>query len=187
VDGAYLELISWDPPNPAERWSNLLQERGEGPVDFAVTPEDLPAAIEQARAKGLEFVGPVDGERMRPDGTLVKWQTARPTSLDLPFFCADVTPRALRVPEGEVRVHPNGVTGILRVDMGVKDFFPSRARYGQLLGPATLSLGTATVGLSNWPRRDGPIGLLFVAPRGVAFDPKLTHGAALATHAAPVG
>jgi catechol 2,3-dioxygenase-like lactoylglutathione lyase family enzyme len=186
-DGSYLELISWDPPNPAERWSNLLQERGEGIVDFAVTPEDLPAAVEQARARGVEIVGPVDGQRLRPDRTLVKWQTARPTSHDLPFFCADVTDRALRVPEGAVRDHANGVTGISRVDVGVAELFPSYARYAQLLGPGVLRIGAATLHLTDAPRRNGPMGIVLVAPRAVDFDGAPTHGASLTTQAPAVG
>lgn len=182
-DGSYLELISWDPPNPAERWSNLLRERGEGLVDFAVTPEDLVRAVEEARGRGLELVGPVDGQRVRTDGTLVKWQTARPTDFSLPFFCSDVTPRALRVPEGEVRNHANGVTGIQRIDVGVAELFQASASYAKLLGPGVSRVGTTSIHLTNGRRRDGPIGIGLDAPRAVELDSKLAHGADLTTRA----
>jgi hypothetical protein len=33
----------------------------------------------------------------------------------LPFWCGDVTPRSLRVPEGAHRQHANGVQGIALV------------------------------------------------------------------------
>lgn len=157
-DGSYLELISWDPPNPAERWSNLLQEHGEGIIDFALIPEDLPRAVEEAKARGLQLNGPLDGERLRPDGTRVRWQTARQATFDLPFFCADVTPRALRVPEGEARRHPNGATGITRVTVAVKDLEASRERYRRMLGTHDLRFGGCEVELRREPgRHEGPV------------------------------
>lgn len=135
-DGAYLELISWIPPNPAERWSNLLQQFGEGYIDFALLPEDVPRAIEEAKARGLALNGPIDGSRLRPDGKHVKWQTARQTTFDLPFLCGDITPREWRVPEGECRRHANGVRGIERITVAVRDAGVSAQRYAALLGVA---------------------------------------------------
>jgi catechol 2,3-dioxygenase-like lactoylglutathione lyase family enzyme len=133
-DGAYLELISWDPPNPAERWSNLLQEHGEGYVDFALIPENLPQAIEEAKARGLHLNGPIDGRRERPDGVEVRWQTARQATFDLPFLCADLTPREIRVPSGAMRKHANGASGVSKVVVAVTDLAASVTRYEALLG-----------------------------------------------------
>ena len=135
-DGSYLELITWTPPNPAERWSNLLQQFGEGYIDFALLPEDVPRAIEEAKARGLALNGPIDGSRLRPDGKHVKWQTARQTTFDLPFLCGDITPREWRVPEGECRRHANGVRGIERITVAVRDAGVSAQRYAALLGVA---------------------------------------------------
>ena len=135
-DGSYLELISWTPPNPAERWSNLLQQFGEGYIDFALLPEDVPRAIEEAKSRGLALNGPIDGSRLRPDGKHVKWQTARQTTFDLPFLCGDITPREWRVPEGECRRHANGVRGIERITVAVRDAGVSAQRYAALLGVA---------------------------------------------------
>lgn len=161
-DGAYLELISWDPPNPAERWSNLLQEHGEGIIDFALIPEDLPRAVEEARARGLRLNGPLDGQRVRPDGTRVRWQTARQSTFDLPFLCADITPRALRVPEGEARVHPNGATGITQVEVSVHDRSASLARYRALLGDGAMQAAGTRIGLlESADRHEGPLAIRF--------------------------
>jgi hypothetical protein len=163
-DGAYIELISWDPPNPAERWSNLLQAHGEGFVDFALMPEDLPRAVEAAKSRGLMLNGPLDGKRLRPDGVEVRWQTARQATFDLPFLCADVTPRELRVPGGEARVHANGKRGIAEVSVAVRDLDASIKRYEALLGVApqraspgaTVKVGTTTIRLEHRPSREGP-------------------------------
>ena len=134
-DGAYLELISWTPPNPAERWSNLLQQFGEGYIDFALIPEDVPRAIEEAKSRGLHLNGPIEGARVRPDGKQLKWQTARQTTFDLPFLCGDITPREWRVPP-EGRRHANGVRGIQRITVAVRDAQASAQRYAALLGTA---------------------------------------------------
>jgi hypothetical protein len=133
-DGAYVELISWDPPNPAERWSNLLQEHGEGYVDFALIPENLPRAIDEAKARGLHLDGPIDGRRERPDGVEVRWQTARQATFDIPFLCADLTPRDVRVPAGAARRHANGAKGVSKVVVAVADLVASVGRYEALLG-----------------------------------------------------
>jgi catechol 2,3-dioxygenase-like lactoylglutathione lyase family enzyme len=133
-DGAYLELIAWDPPNPSERWSNLLEKHGEGFIDFALLPHDTAAVIAEAKARGVALEGPLDGGRVRPDGKELRWQTARQSTFDLPFLCGDVTPREWRVPEGGVREHANDVTGISSVVVAVADLERSVGRYRALLG-----------------------------------------------------
>ncbi len=38
----------------------------------------------------------------RPSGERLSWQTGSPLMAELPILCGDVTPRTLRVPEGEL-------------------------------------------------------------------------------------
>ncbi|MET1537310.1 VOC family protein, partial [Burkholderia sola] len=76
-----------------------------------------------------------DGGRVRPDGAQLLWQTARHATPDLPFLCGDITPRALRVPEGNVREHPNGALGVASLTVAVHDLDASLGRYKALLGP----------------------------------------------------
>lgn len=134
-DGTYLELIAFKKPSPEHRWWRF-QAMGEGLIDYALLPNALNLDIEQARARGLEIEGPFPGGRLRPDGQELKWQTALPTTPDLPFLCADVTPRNLRVPGQEFQNHANGVTGIAYVHVVVSDFARSVDRYRALLGVA---------------------------------------------------
>lgn len=141
-DGSYLELIAYRAPSPDERWWRQLDAHGDGYVDFALLPHDLPAVVAQAQARGLaDITGPLPGGRLRPDGERVAWQTARQAQHDLPFLCADLTPRALRVPEGEVRRHPNGATGIAEVAVAVADVQASLARYRAFLGDEAVQDG----------------------------------------------
>ncbi|MBB3180854.1 VOC family protein [Variovorax sp. Sphag1AA] len=135
ADGSYFELIAWKAPAPEERWWQLLQRHGEGVVDFALLPQSTSETVKAAAQRGLVLDGPLDGGRLRPDGERLHWQTARPPSPDLPFLCGDLTPRALRVPEGNARRHPNGVTGVASLAIAVRDLDATVARYRALLGP----------------------------------------------------
>ncbi len=137
ADGAYLELIAYDAPSPEERWWRVLDAHGEGLVDFALLPRDVAAMgeiVSGARERGLAGLAERPGGRVRPDGVQVAWQSARPATPDLPFLCADVTPRALRVPEGELRRHGNGAIGIAQVRVAVRDLRATLGRYRSYLG-----------------------------------------------------
>ena len=136
-DGAYLELIAWQAPAAQERWWRTLQAQGEGFVDYALLPRDTEAVLAAARSRGLDSMdGPLPGGRLRPDGAKLQWVTARQATPALPFLCGDVTPRALRVPEGELRTHANGATGVLRLTVLVADPGDALRRYRALLGPS---------------------------------------------------
>lgn len=164
ADGAYLELIAYHAPSPEERWWRQLEAHGEGLVDFALLPQDIAALVAAARARGLTGLVERPGRRSRPDGIEIAWQSARPASSDLPFLCADVTPRALRVPEGEVRRHANGVTGISEVRVAVRDLAATLARYRAYLGEDCLTDGEVhlhgfRISFSVYPKRardEGP-------------------------------
>lgn len=143
ADGAYFELIAWCAAAPEERWWQQLQQHGEGLVDFALLPTETGAVV-AAQARGLGYEAPYEGGRLRPDGEQLRWRNARSPSPDLPFLCGDLTPRALRVPEGQARVHPNGATGVARLEVAVKDLQASLARWRALLGDA-VSVGPLRV------------------------------------------
>jgi catechol 2,3-dioxygenase-like lactoylglutathione lyase family enzyme len=133
ADGAYLELIAFKQAAPEHPWWHKAQRSGEGLLDYALLPSAIEQDVMQARRRGLRIEGPNQGGRTRPDGVEIVWQTARSTP-DLPFLCGDHTPRALRVPEGDVRQHPNGALGVANVAIAVADLEASVARYRKLLG-----------------------------------------------------
>jgi catechol 2,3-dioxygenase-like lactoylglutathione lyase family enzyme len=135
ADGSYLELIAFRKPAPQHRWHRFAQSGLQGFIDFALSPESVGANISEALQRGLAYQGPLDGGRVRPDGEVLKWQTGTPPAAGLPFLCGDITPRSLRVPEGEVRSHANGVLGIASVCLAVHDLEASLANYVALLGP----------------------------------------------------
>jgi len=135
ADDSYLELIAFKRPAPEHHWYRH-SALGEGLIDFALLPTTIEADLAAARERGLAIEGPFPGGRLRPDGQQVAWQTGRVQTPDLPFLCGDVTPRALRVPEGAARVHANGVTGIVGLTVVVADLGASVARYRALLGTA---------------------------------------------------
>lgn len=193
ADDSYLELIAFKRDAPGHYWWRH-RVAGEGLVDFALLPTAIADDVAAAQARGLGLQGPNPGGRTRPDGVRVEWQTARPTTPDLPFLCADVTPRELRVPSGDVRAHANGVTGIAGVTVATGDLSASAGRYAALLGAAAgpaFSLGAATITLQaplpGAPAHEplaarlaghgaGPFALTLRGRRALAFDPALTHG-----------
>ncbi|WP_298925872.1 VOC family protein [uncultured Ramlibacter sp.] len=174
ADGSYFELIAWREPAPQERWWQLLQAHGEGLVDFALLPQDTATTVREAGQRGLQLLGPLDGGRVRPDGERLHWQTARAPSPDLPFLCGDLTPRVLRVPEGDARVHPNGAQGVASLAIAVHDLEASLERYRALLGdkatvgqPVTLPGGDIHLAVVNL----GASALLLTAPRHAVGHP----------------
>jgi len=143
ADGAYLEIIAFSRPVPEFRWWRVLDDAGSGLVDYALLPADgLEVDTARARAAGIEIEGPIDGARLQPDGTRIAWRSARPPEPDIPFLCEDVTPRALRVPEGKVRSHANGVTGVAGITVAVRNLAASVARYRALTGLEPVACGT---------------------------------------------
>jgi hypothetical protein len=205
ADGSYLEIIAFPKPQPDFRWWQVLQSAGSGLVDYALLPDAIEQVIARAQAKGLDIEGPEDGARLRPDGEQLAWKTARSLRSDVPFLCGDVTPRRLRVPEGEVRKHRNGVTGVAGLTIAVRHLAVSVGRYRALLGSDPLErgalpglgvetvqfdLGSQIVSLAAprsgaaadldshlAARGEGPFAVSFFGVESAVLDPILAHGA----------
>jgi catechol 2,3-dioxygenase-like lactoylglutathione lyase family enzyme len=150
ADGTYLELIAFLREAPEHRWWRHTSA-GEGLVDFALLPGAIAEDIAAARERGIAYGGPSAGGRLRPDGARLEWQIGEPPTPDMPFLCADVTPRELRVPDGHARLHPNGATGISELTVAVRDAAESARRYHALLGiePVFLNERTAAFGIGG--------------------------------------
>lgn len=194
-DGAYIELIAFRGPVPQTHI--FYRPHGhEGIVTYALLPSDIAHDVEAVRQRGLALNGPSEGGRLRPDGQQLAWQTATPLTDDLPFLCADVTPRDLRVPTGEVRKHRNGAIVITRVTVVVSNAPLAVERYEALLGVgpvpgsmAAFQVGETTIALAKpeddemrdymAQRGDGLYSLSLRAIEGIPgyLDPSRTHGA----------
>lgn len=165
-DGVYLEIIALRPGATTPMSDRLKKwvQASPGLVDMALLPNDIEADIAKVRQRGLTIEDAQIGGRMRPDGQEIVWKTANLKGASLPFFCGDETPRSLRVPEGEVRQHPNGVTGVADVTIAVTDLAIGIGQYQALLGiepqgngvtsipeanTATFSLETMTITLAQ--------------------------------------
>jgi catechol 2,3-dioxygenase-like lactoylglutathione lyase family enzyme len=134
ADGAYLELIAFRRADPGNRWSDIFEHAGEGFVDYALLPDNIDKVVFAAQERGLDIEDPQPGGRHRPDGARLEWKTARSPRPDIPFLCGDVTPRALRVQEGDVRRHANGVSGVAALTIAVEHLETSLRRNAALLG-----------------------------------------------------
>jgi catechol 2,3-dioxygenase-like lactoylglutathione lyase family enzyme len=132
-DGAYLELIEWLRPANGQKWYERLGNAGEGIVDFALCPEDIALVVGRTGGEGAAYHAPVPGSRVQADGEEIRWQLGWGVHDALPFLCADITPRPLRVPEGACRQHPNGVQGIVEIAVGVLDLDVAISMYERLL------------------------------------------------------
>jgi catechol 2,3-dioxygenase-like lactoylglutathione lyase family enzyme len=183
ADGSYLELIAFLRDAPQHRWGGHAARGHSGFIDYALLPlPDVGSVVVAATARGLAYQGPSDGGRLRPDGERLAWQIGTPPSPDLPFLCGDVTPRALRVPEGAVRQHANGVTGIAGLTVAVGDMATARAQYAALLGQPGELLPLTGLGLAQVRFSLGGATLLLAGPAAGAHGP-----AAQALHTALAG
>ena len=116
ADGAYVELLVFDEPNPRHRWWATFQRtlrEGECLADFCMGTDDLDGDARALRQAGVQMDDPHPGSRVRPDGYTVNWLISAPPaeqSAVVPFLIQDVTPRAERLPMD--RRHENQATGI---------------------------------------------------------------------------
>ena len=184
ADGAYLELIAFKRPDPDNRWSRVYEQAGEGFVDYALLPDNIDTVVAAAQRRGLDMADPEPGGRHRPDGARLEWKTARSPRSDVPFLCGDVTPRSLRVQEGEVRRHANGVAGVAALTIAVHDLERSFERNAALLG--TQGVGEIKTGtVAGTPARLATLALC--NGTHVTLASQTTKEGALADHLAARG
>ncbi|MBA3795114.1 MAG: VOC family protein [Rubrobacter sp.] len=154
-DGAYLELVSFiDPEDGRDNvwgWREFLPH--EGLVDYCAASDGLREDVERLRGLGFEVDGPHDGGRRLPGGEEIRWRSASigQNGRVLPFLIEDVTPRERRVPGGRAADHPNGATGIPRLEISAPDTHKASATLAALTGapPSPLKLGTCELILTQ--------------------------------------
>lgn len=130
-DGSYFELLAPQKPGSAQGSAEAtLLAGGAGPCMWAVSTPDIKTELARLRKQGIATDGPYPGGRTRPDGQVIRWETAGigpGTRGDLlPFLIQDHTAHSLRV-QPSASVHGSGLSGIAVVVIGVKDLAVSIA------------------------------------------------------------
>lgn len=190
---AYLELVGvFDRELARTSWLGrpVLEalERGGGLVTWAIAVADLEDVMRWGAAGA--WVGPIDGERRRPDGTVVRWRLARPEALSpaSPFLIEHDESAAEWTPaEREVRAieeHPVG--GSVRL-AGLEVPGPSPAVAAGRLR-STLALHAGPVGRRGVRLQVGEQACVFATPeRATAPTVDLVAGVNVRTRVARVG
>jgi len=137
-DGSYFELLAPQKPGSAEKSPEAKLLAGSaGPCMWAVSTSDIKAELTRLHDLGIATDGPFPGGRTRPDGQVLKWETAGigPGSRGdvLPFLIQDYTAHNLRVQQS-ASVHGSALSGIAIVVVGVKDLTPAIALFRKAYG-----------------------------------------------------
>jgi catechol 2,3-dioxygenase-like lactoylglutathione lyase family enzyme len=190
-DGTYLELISFlDPEDPTDNvWGWRTFYPREGLIDYCAASDDLDADVKRLASLGFGVEGPEDGGRRLPDGTNIRWRSARirQEGRIFPFLIEDLTLRELRVPGGPETRHPNGAIGISHLEISAPDKESAANSFAALADKAPpVRLGSCTLRTVEARDEDaqgpGPSAVeLSVGDLGISreIDPAVTHGAGL--------
>jgi Glyoxalase-like domain len=97
----YIELIGvFDAGLAGRSWVGAptlaVLERGGGLATWAIATDAIDADVARLRARGSGLAEPIDGERQRPDGGVVRWRLAasHPLGPDQPPFLIEHDPTA---------------------------------------------------------------------------------------------
>lgn len=72
----YLEIIAPDPvQSEIAHFPQIRSMTDPRLIGWAVHPPDIAAIAKQLRENKVEFTGPADGSRKRPDGLVLNWKT----------------------------------------------------------------------------------------------------------------
>jgi hypothetical protein len=144
---AYLELIAvTDPERAATSWIGaptlLALKHGGGLATYALASDDLAGDVGRIRSAGSSIVGPIAGERRRPDDRFVRWSLAHPQRLgpdEPPFLIEhDATAAEWTPAEREARANETqpigGQVRLVRLEVPVPEVHRVTMRYVRTLG-----------------------------------------------------
>ena len=189
-DEDYLELLSlrpdlpttYAPGSPDAQVAEYVARQGGGLRFVVVQSDDLPADVAAMRARGVDVSAPAEGGRRTPDGVDLRWRAAQlgPRNPLPLLFLQHLTPleerKALAVKLGP---HPNGVTGVERAYVAVRDVAAEARTYAHLLGLAVPKIQRGSVIKADMAVFDlGPTGLGIAQPAapGPAADALTRRG-----------
>lgn len=58
---------------------HTLSNQKQGPFQFALRTTKLDAYVDHFKQNNIPFTGPITGERLKPDGTTLRWRMLFPT------------------------------------------------------------------------------------------------------------
>ena len=123
----YLELIGvFDRVSAASSWIGAptlrALETGGGLATWAIASDDLAADVAALRDLGSSLAQPVDGERVRPDGRVVRWRlsAAEPLDRDRPPFLIEHDPTAAEWSPADRAERATGPTRLDVLELGVE-------------------------------------------------------------------
>ncbi len=174
---SYLELIGvFDRALAEESWLGAptaqMLDRGGGIATWAIATDALRSDLARLRAAGSDLAEPVAGERVRADGTIVRWRVALPPllgPLEPPFLIEHDAAAAEWTPTDRLarsrQHHPvGGSVSLEAVELSVDDLNGSRQRLGRSAGlrfrPSLAGGGCRDAGVGRQtvrlrPRRGG--------------------------------
>jgi hypothetical protein len=188
---SYLELIGiFDTELAAASWIGAPASRaiaaGRGLATWAVASDDLPKDVAALRERESDLSDPIPGERVRPDGQVVRWRLAAASQLDLelPPFLIEHDASSAEWTPADRAARQDGPTRLTTLEIAVSDvslaigqylrttglrFRPSLA--GQ--GAREAAIGTQSVRIR--PRRDPqtPVVTVHLAMTGASGEADL--------------
>jgi len=178
-DGSYFELVSFlDPEDTRDNvwgWRKFLPH--EGLIDYCAASDDLEYDVRRLESLGFEVNGPDAGGRRLPDGAEIRWRSARIRQEYrlLPFLIEDLTPRELRVPGGPATRHPNGASGISRLEIAAPDAEEAASSFAAMIGApddtgTSVQLGDCVLSPVTREREDAAHHLTTRGPGPLAVD-----------------
>jgi len=187
-DGTYLELVAFirsgDGRDNVWGWRGFLP--GGGLVDYCAASDGLRGEVERLRGLGFGVEDFGEGGRRLPGGQEIRWRSAgfRQEGRVLPFLIEVLNPRERRVPGGPAADHPNGATGVSRLEISTPDPGKAREDLAALTGapPEALELERCELAPTGGEAGQGSgpatVTLSTDAPENVGrLDPGLAHGA----------
>ena len=137
-DGTYIELIA--PIKPGDTtgsaWAKFMGEEAVT-CAWAVGTNVILQEVDRLKKTGITVTTPERGNRKRPDGMSVEWQTAdvgpAPAGSVMPFIIEDETPRGWRV-QTTASVQGGPVSGVENVVIGVSNLDAAVALFRKAYG-----------------------------------------------------
>jgi mono/diheme cytochrome c family protein len=172
-DEDYLELLSLRPDRPATLTPADAQvaeflAHGGGFRFVIVQSDDLVADVAAMRRRGVEVSEPADGGRLTPEGQSLRWRAAQlgPRNPLPLLFLQHLTPLPeRRAQASRLGPHPNGVTGIERAYVVVRDVATEARTYAAVLGLPVPKIQRGSVIKADMAVFDlGPTGLGVAQP-----------------------